>query len=105
MNFNELMVQVIDRIMEWGNTDDLAALPDDDFMNPQPGSGIVSSTFARRFSMSVVIYLLDRTYRPCPGIQGDSLAARPRANCAYDVGVTLVRMAGYRNRLVHFTTK
>lgn len=107
MNFNELMVRDrIDRIMEWGkHLDDLAALPDDDFMKPR--NLAAAESFLRR-SLEAIFdvgrHLLARIGRIDLAQEYKAIArglAQERI-VRDDVGVTLVRMAGYRNRLVHF---
>lgn len=107
MKFDVLMVRDrVDRIIEWGtHLDELVALPRAEFL--QPRNLAAAESFLRR-SLEAVLdigrHVLARLGRIDLAQEYKAIARGLAKEGVVDdsLGVILVQMAGYRNRLVHF---
>lgn len=107
MSFDTIMVQDrIDRIIEWiHQLDTLAKLPRETFMYPR--NAAAAESFMRR-SLEAIFdigrHLLARSGRVDLAQEYKAIARGLVAIGAVDrdTGAILEKMAGYRNRLVHF---
>lgn len=107
MNFDVFMVRDrVDRIVEWGkHLDELAMLPRSEFF--QPRNLAAAESFLRR-SLEAVLdigrHVLARLGRIDLAQEYKAIAGGLAKEGIVDdqLGATLVEMAGYRNRLVHF---